>query len=152
MSINMMQTISLGAFVLAGIFALGALILWFTLGVRGIIDDLSGRKAERQMKELREQNVQTQMADRKNTGRKNERTSQLTVPLAVYKAETVYFKEAETALLPEKSTTVLHTKEGATVPGAEEVTTVLLEEEVTLQSGCRLVLNEIVVHTKEVIG
>lgn len=159
MSVDIMQTISIVAFGLAGIFALVALILWFTLGVRGIIDDLSGRKAERQIRELREQNVQSQMADRKNRvvyapasgkiaskpkiGRENERTSQLTAPLAAYKAETT--------LLQEESMTVLNTEEGTTVLGAEEGTTVLSTEKVTLQNGYGFVLNEIVVHTKEEI-
>lgn len=163
-----MQTISVVAFVLAGIFAVVALILWFTLGVRGIIDDLSGKKAERQIRELREQNVQSQMADRKNRvvytastdkstsrlvfGKRKETTSQLTAPLQKHGNETVYQKEEDTVLLQEEATSILEEEESTTVLSEEEGTTVLDEKEVTLQNGYSLVLNEIVVHTKEEIS
>lgn len=184
MSVDIMQTISIAAFGLAGIFAIVAVILWFRLNVRGIIDDLSGKKAERQIRELREQNVQTQMADRKGRvvydtpserttsklgfGKKKESTSQLTAPLPKKKTEPVYVKEEETALLQEEvattlleqeeGTTVLEQEEGTTVLEQEEGTTVLEQEEGTtvlssaeqiLQNGYRLILNEVVVHTKE---
>ena len=195
MSVDIMQTISIVAFVLAGIFAVVALILWFALNMRGIIDDLSGKKAERQIRELREQNVQSQMADRKNRvvytnptekntsklgfGKKKEATSQLTVPLPkrealpAYRAmeQTALLQEEGTALLEdengtvvlemeegttvleiEEGTTVLGMEEGTTVLGGEEGTTVLAQEVSMLQNGYRLVLNEIVVHTKERIA
>lgn len=177
MSVDIMQTISIVAFVLAGIFAVVALILWFTLNVRGIIDDLSGKKAERQIRELREQNVQSQMADRKNRvvytnptekttsklslGKKKESTSQLTAPLPKREAVPAYREMEETALLQEEGTVVLEMEEGTTVLGMEEGTTILGDEEGTtvlsqevpmLQNGYRLVLNEIVVHTKERIA
>lgn len=189
-----MQTISIVAFVLAGIFAVVALILWFTLNVRGIIDDLSGKKAERQIRELREQNVQSQMADRKNRvvytnptekttsklgfGKKKEMTSPLTAPLPKREASSAYRDMEQTALLQEEGTalledengtvvlemeegttvlekegtTVLGMEEGTTVLGGEEGTTVLAQEVSMLQNGYRLVLNEIVVHTKERIA
>ncbi|MBR2401422.1 MAG: hypothetical protein IKB01_01450 [Lachnospiraceae bacterium] len=195
MSVDIMQTISIVAFVLAGIFAVVALILWFTLNVRGIIDDLSGKKAERQIRELREQNVQSQMADRKNRvvytnptekntsklgfDKKKESTSQLTVPLPKREASPAYRDMEQTALLQEEGTTlledengtvvlemeegttvleveegttVLGTEEGTTVLGDEEGTTVLAQEVPMLQNGYQLVLNEIVIHTKERIA
>ena len=194
MSVDIMQTISIVAFVLAGIFAVVALILWFTLNVRGIIDDLSGKKAERQIKELREQNVQSQMADRKNRvvytnptekttsklgfGKKKETTSPLTAPLPKRETPSAYRDMEQTALLQEEGTALLEDEngtvvlemeegttvleeEGTTVLGMEERTTVLGDEEGTtvlaqevpvLQNGYRLVLNEIVVHTKERIA
>lgn len=165
MSVDIMQTISIVAFVLAGILAAVALILWFRLNVHGIIDDLSGKKAERQIRELREQNVQTQMADRKGrviydspsertTGKlasrkKKEPTSQLTVPLSKKTTESVYSKE-ETALLQGDDAAVLpDMEEGTTVLGDEEGKTVPAQDATVLQNGYRLVLNEIVVHTKE---
>lgn len=140
-----MQTISVVAFVLAGIFAVVALILWFTLGVRGIIDDLSGKKAERQIRELREQNAQSQMADRKNRVVYTASTDKSTSRLG-------FGKRKETVLLQEEATSILEEEEGTTVLGDEEVTTLLSMEEVTLQNGYSLVLNEIVVHTKEEIS
>lgn len=194
MSVDIMQTISIVAFVLAGIFAVVALILWFTLNVRGIIDDLSGKKAERQIRELREQNIQSQMADRKNRvvytnptekttsklglGKKKETTSPLTAPLPKQTASPAYRDMEQTALLQEEGTalleedngtvvlemeegttvleeegtTVLEMEEGTTVLGEEEGTTVLAQEVPMLQNGYRLVLNEIVVHTKERIA
>lgn len=117
MSVNMIQVISVTAFVLAGGFAVAALVLWVTLDVRGIIDGLNGRAAERQIREWREQNTQ----------------SQLTVSLPKHEKKAKGQKEEETVLL------------------REEVTSVLKEEEEAVHNAYRLVLNEIVVHTKEEI-
>ena len=183
-----MQTISIVAFGLSGIFAIVAIVLWFRLNVRGIIDDLSGKKAERQIRELREQNIQNQMEDKKGrvvydtssgrittklgVGKKKESTSQLTTPLPKKRTETVnpstVGEDTATTLLDneegttvleqdmgttvlevEEGTTVLETEEGTTVLEAEEGTTVLASEEPVLNNGYRLVLNEVVVHTRE---
>jgi len=179
-----MQTISVVAFGLAGVFAIAALVLWFRLNVKGIIDDLSGKKAERQIRELREQNIQNQMEDKKGRvvydtpsertttklgfGKKKESTSQLTAPLQKKRPEPMPVQEEATALLQseeattlldteegttvleaEAGTTVLEQEEGTTVLEAEEGTTVLASNEIILQNGYRLVLNEVVVHTKE---
>lgn len=184
MSVEIMQTISVVAFGLAGVFAIAALVLWFRLNVKGIIDDLSGKKAERQIRELREQNIQNQMEDKKGRvvydtpsertttklgfGKKKESTSQLTAPLQKKRPEPMPVQEEATALLQseeattlldteegttvleaEAGTTVLEQEEGTTVLEAEEGTTVLASNEIILQNGYRLVLNEVVVHTKE---
>lgn len=99
MSINMMQRISVTAFVLAGIFAVAALILWVILDVRGIIDGLNGKAAERQIRELREQNVRPQITLSWSDGKN--------MPVYQKVEETVPLqREAETAVLPKEEMTV----------------------------------------------
>lgn len=126
MSVNMMQRISVAAFVLAGIFAVAALILWVTLDVRGIMDGLNGKAAERQIRELRKQNVRPQIAP----------------SWSEHKNMPAYQKEGETVQLQ---------GEELFFPRMGEGTAVLTIEEITARNGYRLVLNEVIVHTKEEI-
>jgi len=184
-SADVLQTISIVAFILGAVLAIVAVILWFRLNVRGIIDDLSGKKAERQIRELREQNKQEESDSNKgrvvynpSTGKstsklgkskKNDATDKLTEPLKLVKKKGQAVQEDATALLQEEEgtvvldteegttvleqevgTTVLENEEGTTVLSAdEEGTTVLGNTVVQLQNGYRMVLNEIVIHTKE---
>ena len=176
MSAEVLQTISIVAFILGAVLAIVAVILWFRLNVRGIIDDLSGKKAERQIRELREQNKQEESDSNKGrvvynpstgkstsklgTGKKNDATDKLTEPLKrVKKKERIVQEDATALLQEEEGTTVLEQEVGTTVLEDEEGTTVLRTEEegttvlgttvVQLQNGYRMVLNEIVIHTKE---
>lgn len=176
MSADVLQTISIVAFILGAVLAIVAVILWFRLNVRGIIDDLSGKKAERQIRELREQNRQEESDSNKgrvvynpSTGKstsklgfskKKETTDKLTEPLVATKQSVRDEQDEDTALLQEvDETTILEQEEGTTVLGDEEGTTVLGSDEegttvledtaVQLQNGYQMILNEIVIHTKE---
>lgn len=168
MSAEVLQTISIVAFILAAILAIVAVILFFRLNVRGIIDDLSGKKAERQIRELREQNRQVESENKGRViynpstgkatsklgfGKKKETTDQLTETTALLHdadATSVLEEEGTTVLEQEEGTTVLGAEEGMTVLGSdEEGTTVLGSDDVLLQNGYRMIVNEIVIHTKE---
>ena len=49
MNVTMMQAISTAAFLLAGISAIAAVILWFRLNIHEVLDDLSRKKTEGQI-------------------------------------------------------------------------------------------------------
>ena len=49
MNVMMMQTISIAAYLIAGISAIAAVILWFRLNIREVLEDLSGKKVKRQI-------------------------------------------------------------------------------------------------------
>jgi len=184
-SADVLQTISIIAFILGAVLAIVAVILWFRLNVRGIIDDLSGKKAERQIRELREQNKQEESDSNKGRvaynpstgkstsklgfGKKKELTDKLTEPVIVARSQVQDEQENATALLQEEEgtvvlemeegtmvleqeigTSVLEDEEGTIVLSAdEEGTTVLGDIGIQLQNGYRMILNEIVIHTKE---
>lgn len=161
MNAEVLQIIAIIAFSLSGIFLVTAVILFFRLNIRSVIDDLSGKKAERQIKELREQNRQAgdngralyqpsagnSLTEWKNEG-KSGRIARTTEKLPE--------KEEETTLLQEETETTILAEEGTTLLGEEETTllaeegTTLLENTMpTLAGGYRLILNEIIIHTKE---
>ncbi len=124
MSAETLQMISIFAFFLAAVFFIVGIVLFFRLDVRSIVDDLSGRKAERQIRELREQNIHPQAGGKMTEPLQNRRRAEL--------------EDEETTVL-EEVTTVL-----------EEETTVLKEGEgKLLGNGYRLWLNEVIVHTEE---
>ena len=56
MNAGTLQLISIIAFSLAGVLTLISIYLFFKMDVRGIIDDLSGKSAERQIMAMREEN------------------------------------------------------------------------------------------------
>lgn len=132
MNAEILQMISIVAFALAGILAVTATILFFRLNVRGIMDDLSGRTAERQIRELREQNRKPET----NPGRK-----------ILYRTP----KEKSTEKLvtrnertsPLNITSFRSDEEGTTMLGSDNEGTTVLE------TGYRLILDEIVLHTDE---
>lgn len=57
MDTGILDTASIVAYIFAGIWALVSVILFFKMNVRAIIDDLSGKKAQRQMQAYREQGL-----------------------------------------------------------------------------------------------
>jgi molybdopterin-guanine dinucleotide biosynthesis protein len=53
------QAISIVGYSLSVVFFVAAIILFFKMNIRGIIGDLSGKTAERKIKEIRERNLMT---------------------------------------------------------------------------------------------
>jgi hypothetical protein len=174
MNAEVLQMISIIAFIVAAVLAVAAVILFFKLDVRAVVDDLSGKKAERQIRELRAQNRKVEANRNGNilynrlpgTGKDQEVQEESTEKLATAKqttrsaeeATTLLDNEETTVLAQEEGTTVLEQEEGTTVLAQEEGTTVLAQEEGTtvlaqmdteLSGGYHLLLEEIITHTDE---
>jgi hypothetical protein len=162
MNAAVFQVISIVAFSLAGVLAAVAVFLFFKLDVRAVIDDLSGKKAERQIRELRAQNLKVETnrngrilydrstGDGKTARTQEESTAKLdtgklshvfgthakrTAPQPVPAAEegTSLLEEEGTSLLEEEGTSLL--EEEGTALLAEEGTTLLEGEGTTLLGG-----------------
>lgn len=124
MNADVLEMISYVAFAGSFLFLVLAVVLFWKLDIRAIIDDLSGKKAERQIRAYREQNVSQQR-------------NQDVMPGRIDYARFESTGAGETTAELEK--TVLLYNE-----------TVLLEEESAENDNCcKLILNEMVVHTGE---
>lgn len=165
MNAGTLQLISIIAFSLAGVLTLIAIYLFFKMDVRGIIDDLSGKSAERQIMAMREENNRqknplSKRSTKSPETRKSSLTERTTVKLKNDEKTEVLPKidEDKTTLLQEEATIPLQMVEEETTV-LEETTTVLQEEEtVVLAENVKntdkryeLVLNEIIIHTQEII-
>ena len=165
MNAGTLQLISIIAFSLAGVLTLISIYLFFKIDVRGIIDDLSGKSAERQIMAMREENNRQKNPLSRRSGKssetkKNGLTERTTLKLKNDdRTETLpKIDEDKTTLLQEESTIPLQMVEEETTV-LEETTTVLQEEEtVVLAENVKntdkryeLVLNEIIIHTQEII-
>lgn len=111
MRADVLGMISYVAFACSFLFILLSVVLFVKLDIRSIIDDLSGRKAERQIQALREQNT----------------TRQGSMNIILEESELTEQLCSETGLMSENET-------------------MLLEE---IDRECKLILNEMVVHTEE---
>ncbi len=136
---QILQNISIVAFIMGGIFLAIALLLFFLMDVRGLIDDLSGKSAKRQIRQLREQNRQKEKhSNDKFLFESYLEKDNVTAKLSKNKMN----KEQDSAVeLSEQKTTLLKNIEETEVLTSEDETTLLLES--------RLILNEIIIHTKE---
>lgn len=165
MNAGTLQLISIIAFSLAGVLTLISIYLFFKMDVRGIIDDLSGKSAERQIMAMREENNRQKNPLSRRSGKssetkKNGLTERTTLKLKNDdRTETLpKIDEDKTTLLQEESTMPLQMVEDETTV-LEETTTVLQEDEtVVLDENIKntdkryeLVLNEIIIHTQEII-
>lgn len=165
MNAGTLQLISIIAFSLAGVLTLISIYLFFKMDVRGIIDDLSGKSAERQIMAMREENNRQKNPLSRRSGKssetkKNGLTERTTLKLKNDdRTETLpKIDEDKTTLLQEESTMPLQMVEEETT-ALEETTTVLQEDEtvvLTENAGntdkrYELVLNEIIIHTQEII-
>lgn len=56
MSIQLLNNLSLAAYIVAGIFLLVAIMLFFTLNIPRVIGELSGHNAKKEIAEIRKQN------------------------------------------------------------------------------------------------
>ena len=165
MNAGTLQLISIIAFSLAGVLTLISIYLFLKMDVRGIIDDLSGKSAERQIMAMREENNRqknplSKRSTKSSETRKSSLTERTTVKLKNDENTEVLPKidEDKTTLLQEEATIPLQMVEEETTV-LEETTTVLQEEEtVVLAENVKntdkryeLVLNEIIIHTQEII-
>ena len=165
MNAGTLQLISIIAFSLAGVLTLIAIYLFFKMDVRGIIDDLSGKSAERQIMAMREENNRqknplSKRSTKSSETRKSSLTERTTVKLQNDEKTEVLPKidEDKTTLLQEEATIPLQMVEEETTV-LEETTTVLQEEETVVlaenvnntDKRYELVLNEIIIHTQEII-
>ncbi|CRL40545.1 hypothetical protein RIL183_26541 [Roseburia inulinivorans] len=165
MNAGTLQLISIIAFSLAGVLTLISIYLFFKIDVRGIVDDLSGKSAERQIMAMREENNRQKNPLSRRSGKssetkKNGLTERTTLKLKNDdRTETLpKIDEDKTTLLQEESTMPLQMVEEETTV-LEETTTVLQEDEtVVLDENIKntdkryeLVLNEIIIHTQEII-
>lgn len=165
MNAGTLQLISIIAFSLAGVLTLISIYLFFKIDVRGIIDDLSGKSAERQIMAMREENNRQKNPLSRRSGKssetkKNGLTERTTLKLKNDdRTETLpKIDEDKTTLLQEEATMPLQMVEEETT-ALEETTTVLQEDEtvvLTENAGntdkrYELVLNEIIIHTQEII-
>lgn len=149
MNTELLQLISIAAFVLTAIFLLTAVFLFFKLDVRSIIDDLSGKKAERQIRELREQNRTSEMSRKGRVLYNNVSFEKTTEKLPIERTQPLTEStEEETTTLLEEKTTLL--EENTTVL-AEEETTVLDVTGILLPNGYRLLADVMIVHIEECI-
>ena len=62
MNVMMMQTISIAAYLIAGISAIAAVILWYRLNIRDVLEDLSGKTVKRQILKRNEKNLDSDSA------------------------------------------------------------------------------------------
>lgn len=165
MNAGTLQLISIIAFSLAGVLTLISIYLFFKIDVRGIIDDLSGKSAERQIMAMREENNRQKNPLSRRSGKssetkKNGLTERTTLKLKNDdRTETLpKIDEDKTTLLQEESTMPLQMVEEETTV-LEETTTVLQEDETVVldenkkntDKRYELVLNEIIIHTQEII-
>ena len=158
MSADVLQIISIVAFSLAGLFLIIAAILFFKLNIRSVVDDLSGKKAERQIRELRELNQQANVNIRSlyqpSPGKgsvelgKSNTLSLETEKLQDVDDQTLRLQIDEDTDVLDVGTDLL--EEGTTL--LEEAETSLLEydsAESELPGGYHLLVNEILIHTEE---
>lgn len=165
MNAGTLQLISIIAFSLAGVLTLISIYLFFKMDVRGIIDDLSGKSAERQIMAMREENNRqknplSKRSTKSSETRKSSLTERTTVKLKNDEKTEVLPKidEDKTTLLQEEATIPLQMIEEETTV-LEETTSVLQEEETVvlaenagnIDKKYELALNEIIIHTQEII-
>lgn len=148
MSADILNAISVVAFVMAALLILLAVILFFKLNVPAVVSDLNGKTAEKQIKVFREQN-------RKLETNKNGR---ILYELSVEKKKAENNQDKKSSILQESTTmleqnenTILLTTEETVLLQVEEQTCLLEDKDARQQHGYKLVLDEIVVHTREKI-
>lgn len=137
MSADTLAVISYVAFACSFLFLLLAIILYVRLDIKSIIDDLSGKRAARQIQAFREQNASQRKDAGIMLGRTGEQKSENiaiseTIKLDAEKAS----DESEETIRLYQETVLLTAEE--TEPSKDEQ-----------DDGCKLILNEIVIHTGE---
>ena len=161
MNAEVLQMISWVSYILAGILFLIAVLLFFLLDIRSVIDDLSGKKEKRQILELRAQNAQTEIsrngqilydaaAERRRQTSDLEQTHKLFEQQDI--KQTVLLKESEEAtmlLQASEETTLLSVSEETTLLSAIEETTLLINQKTELMNNYYVLLDEVIIHTKE---
>ena len=160
MNAQILQIISIVTFSLGGVLAVVSVFLFFWMDIRGVWDDLSGKTQERQIRELREgrrelqQEKKSEISHRRKAEGLVSGESFVKTDARVNEDEEAtsmlsYETEEETSLLfqdEEEETSLLDLDE-------EEATSILTEEKEDrrekLPNGYYLVLDKMIVHTKE---
>ena len=168
---GIMRTVS---FALSGAFLILAIILFFKLRIKSVIDELSGRKSRKQVAEFRKENSGNKSrgyvpgifkegasAGNNLTERMRKNTSKLTETGKI--SEPDIQEDAGTVLLTsdiplgekEEGTTLLSQEEGTTLLTEEEGTTLLAEEKVTSENNipisCKVIREVILAEAKDYI-
>lgn len=120
MSIEVLETISLISFILAGISAVSAVLLWFVFKIPTVISDLSGRTARKSIERMR--------ANNEKTGRKDFMPSKTNVKRGKV-TELMDETSKESGRLSEMLSGKLVNKK-SDVPNKEDLETGLLEENI----------------------
>lgn len=151
MNAQILQLISVTAFIVSGILLSIAVILFFRLEVPAIINDLNGKTAARQIRELREKNRQSLLSKGAGVPYDNgeeKRTDQQLSGMQKGKDETDQtnrLKEEETELSGESTQRL----ENESTELLEYDDTMLLDRNSVSAAGFRLTLEEMVIHTEE---
>lgn len=168
---GIMRTVS---FALSGAFLILAIILFFKLRIKSVIDELSGRKSRKQVAEFRKENSgnksrgyvpgifrESGSAGNNITEKMRRSTSKLTETGKISEADIP--EDAGTVLLSadssigglEEGTTLLSQSEGTTLLTEEEGTTLLAEEKVTSENNipisCNVIREVILADAKDYI-
>lgn len=135
MSIDVLQTCSIGFWVAAGIFFLTAVALFFLMDISKLYGEISGRTARKAIEQIRKHNAEALTGDiagvHTGNGVRTEKLSTATLaPETAAGATTVLAEAGATTVLTEAGTTTVLAEAGATTVLAEAgVTTMLTEPE-----------------------
>ena len=135
MSIDVLQTCSIGFWVAAGIFFLTAVALFFLMDISKLYGEISGRTARKAIEQIRKHNAEALTGDiagvHTGNGVRTEKLSTATLaPETAAGATTVLAEAGATTVLAEAGTTTVLAEAGATTVLAEAgVTTMLTEPE-----------------------
>lgn len=139
MSIDVLQTCSIGFWVAAGIFFLTAVALFFLMDIPKLYGEISGRTARKAIEQIRKHNAEALTGDiagaHTGSGVRTEKFSTATLaPETVAGATTVLTEAGATTVLAETGATTVLTEAGATTVLAEAGATTILTEPEHLQA------------------
>lgn len=119
MSIDVLQTCSVGFWVAAGIFFLTAIALFFLMDIPKLYGEISGRTARKAIEQIRKHNAEALTGDiagvHTGSGVRTEKFSTATLaPEAAAGATTVLAEAGATTMLAETGATIVLAEAGAT--------------------------------------
>ncbi len=133
MSIDVLQTCSIGFWVAAGVFFLTAVALFFLMDIPKLYGEISGRTARKAIEQIRKHNAEALTGDiagvHTGSGVRTEKFSTATLaPEAETGATTVLAEVGATTVLAEVGATTVLAESGATTVLAEAGATTMLTE------------------------
>lgn len=133
MSIDVLQTCSIGFWVAAGIFFLTAVALFFLMDIPKLYGEISGRTARKAIEQIRKHNAEALTGDiagvHTGSGVRTEKFSTATLaPETETGATTVLAEVGATTVLAEAGATTVLAETGATTVLAETGVTTMLTE------------------------
>ena len=133
MSIDVLQTCSIGFWVAAGIFFLTAVALFFLMDIPKLYGEISGRTARKAIEQIRKHNEEALTGDiagvHTGSGVRTEKFSTATLaPETAMGATTVLAEAGATTMLAEAGATTVLAEAGATTVLAEVGATTILTE------------------------